>query len=139
MTAMTKFNCLGLDVAEKKHDWSTDVLKVMLTNTLPVAATAVAPSDITEISAVNGYSAGGMTCAFTSFTQTGGVGKLVLVNSAMLTASGGNVGPFRWAVLYNATASRLIGFADYGSSLTLADTQQFQVQFNGTTGAIQIT
>lgn len=137
MASFHKVNTLSLDLGKKVHDWSADSFKLVLTNTQPLVTNAVL-ADITEISAANGYSAGGLAASLTSFTQTSGVAKLVLANSDTLTATGGSVGPFQWAVLYNDTSAskHLIGWYDYGSALTLAAGQQFQVQFDGTGGVI---
>ncbi|MGA0806708.1 MAG: hypothetical protein ACO3PV_09385, partial [Pseudohongiellaceae bacterium] len=77
---------------------------VLLTNTAPAATNAV-KTDITEISAGNGYTAGGSTAAVTSSAQTSGTYKLVLGDPATWTASGGSIGPFQYAVLYNDTAA----------------------------------
>lgn len=50
-----------------------------------------------------------------------------------ITASGGTVGPFRYVVLYNDTpaspADPLIAWWDYGSALTLNDTETFTIDF----------
>ena len=60
---------------------------------------------------------------------------LVLVDLT-LTATGA-VGPFRYVVLYNDTPSSpadpLIGFWDYGSSVTMANTETFVIDFAATT------
>lgn len=140
--AFNKFNQFVQDLANKKHDFSADTYKVLLTNTAPSASNAV-KADITEISAGNGYTAGGNQAAQTSSTQTSGVEKLLLQNPATWTASGGSVGPFRYAVLYNDTqtspAKPLVGYYDYGSSITLNAGEQFQVALDQTNGVFTIT
>lgn len=139
MAAFNKFNSFVEALAEKKHDLGADTLKVMLTNTAPVATNAV-KADLTEISAGNGYTAGGNTASVTSSAQTLGTYKLVLGDPATWTASGGSIGPFRYAVLYNDTAAsdELIGWWDYGSSITLASGESFAVDFDPTTGVLTL-
>lgn len=139
MAAFNKFNSFVEAVAEKVHNLGADTLKVMLTNTAPVATDAV-KADLTEISAGNGYTAGGNTASVTSSAQTSGTYKLVLGDPATWTASGGSIGPFRYAVLYNDTATNkeLIGFWDYGSAVTLAAGESFTVDFDPTTGVLTL-
>lgn len=139
MATFNKFNCFTLDLASKKHDLSSDTIKVLLTNTAPVATNAVL-TDITEIAAGNGYATGGNQATVASLAQASGVTKLVLNNPTAWQAVGA-VGPFRYAVVYNSTstAKNLIGWADYGSSMTLGSGDQFQVQFDATNGAITVS
>jgi hypothetical protein len=139
MASFNKFNSFVEALAEKKHDLGADTLKVLLTNTAPVATNSV-KADLTEISAGNGYTAGGNTAAVSSSAQTSGTYKLVLGDPTTWTASGGSIGPFRYAVLYNDTASsdELIGWWDYGSSITLASGESFAVDFDATTGVLTI-
>lgn len=139
MATFQKFHGFVKALAEKKHDLGADALKVMLTNTAPAAANAI-KADITEIGTTGGYVAGGNTAAMGSSAQTGGTYKLVLNDPPTWTAAGGSIGPFRYAVLYNSTAAQgdLIGFWDYGSSLTLAAGESFQVDFDPTTGVLTI-
>lgn len=139
MAAFNKFNSFVEALAEKKHDLGADTLKVLLTNTAPVATNSV-KADLTEISAGNGYTAGGNTASVTSSAQTSGTYKLVLGDPATWTASGGSIGPFRYAVLYNDTAAsdELIGWWDYGSSITLAAGESFAVDFDPTTGVLTL-
>ena len=129
MATFQKFNSFVEAMAEKKHNLGSDTLKVMLTNSAPSASNTV-KADITEISAGNGYTAGGTAVTITASSQTSGTYSLV-GDSVTFTASGGSIGPFRYAVLYNDTASNdeLIGFYDYGSSVTLASTEYFPVTF----------
>ena len=139
MAAFNKFNSFVEALAEKKHDLGADTLKVLLTNTAPVATNSV-KADLTEISAGNGYTAGGNTAAVTSSAQTSGTYKLVLGDPTTWTASGGSIGPFQYAVLYNDTATNdeLIGYWDYGSAVTLADGESFAVDFDPTTGVLTL-
>jgi hypothetical protein len=139
MASFNKFHSFVEALAEKKHDLGADTLKVLLTNTAPVATNTV-KANLTEISAGNGYTAGGATASITSSAQTSGTYKLVLGDPATWTASGGTIGPLRYAVLYNDTAANdeLIGWWDYGTSITLADGESFAVDFDPTTGVLTL-
>lgn len=139
MATFNKFNSFVEALDEKAHNFQSDVIKVMLSNTAPTAANSV-KADITEISAGNGYTAGGTAATTTSSSQTGGVYKLVL-GDVVFTASGGSIGPFRYVVLYNDTATNdeLVCWYDYGSSISLASGETFTVDFDATNGVFTVT
>jgi hypothetical protein len=139
MAAFQKFNSFVEAVAESKHDLGADTLKVMLSNTAP-SATDNIKTDISEIASGNGYTTGGNTAAVVSSAQTSGIYKLVLADPTTWTASGGAMGTFRYAVLYNTSAANneLIGFWDYGSAVTLADGDSFTVDFDPAAGVLTI-
>jgi len=139
MAAFQKFNSFVEAVAESKHDLGADTLKVMLSNTAP-SATDNIKTDISEIASGNGYTTGGNSAAVVSSAQTSGIYKLVLADPTTWTASGGAMGTFRYAVLYNTSASNneLIGFWDYGSAVTLADGDSFTVDFDPAAGVLTI-
>ncbi len=140
MAAANKFNAFVEHVAEKVHNLASDTLKVALTNTAPVAANSIF-GDLTEISAGNGYSAGGSVSTQSSSAQSSGTYKLV-IGDVTFTASGGSIGPFRYSVLYNDTptspADPLILFWDYGTNLTLTTGNSFSVDFDATNGVLTI-
>lgn len=140
MATFNKFNCFTEDLAEKVHNLGADTLKVLLTNTAPTASNTV-KANLTEISAGNGYTAGGTAASVTSSAQSSGTYKLVLAD-VVFTAAGGSIGPFRYAVLYNDTptspADPLIGWYDYGSSITLADGEPLTVDFDPTNGVLTL-
>jgi hypothetical protein len=137
VATFTKFNSFVEACAEKVHNLGSDTLKVMLCNTAPVATNTV-KADLTEISAGNGYTAGGTQATISSSAQTSGTYKLVLAD-VVFTATGA-IGPFRYAVLYNDTATNkeLIGFWDYGSSISLANGGTFTVDYDAGTGVLTI-
>jgi hypothetical protein len=136
MAVFNKFYSFVEALAEKKHDLGADTLKVMLTNSAPVATNAV-KANLTDISAGNGYTAGGTAVTITSSAQTLGLYKLV-GNDVTFTASGGSIGPFRYAALYNDTATNdeLIGWWDYGSSITLLTGETLTVDLDATNGIL---
>lgn len=121
------------------HDLGTDTLKVALSNTAPTAATDDQLADITQVANGNGYTTGGTAATTSSSAQASGTYKLVLAD-VTFTASGGSVGPFRYVVLYNDTAAgdELIGYWDYGSSITLADTETFTADFSASNGVLTL-
>jgi hypothetical protein len=135
-----KFNAFVEALAEKVHNLGSDTLKVYLSNATPDAANDAVKADLAEISAGNGYTAGGNTATQTSSSQTAGVYKLVLADPATWTAAGGSIGPFRYAVLYNDTAAskNLIAWWDYGTSITLGAGDTFSVDFDPSTGVLTI-
>ena len=133
MATFNKFEILTEHLAKKVHDLDLDTLKVYLSNTAPTATDTVkATGSATEIGAGNGYTAGGAD-AQAAVSRSGGTTSVTGVD-IVWTASGGTVGPFRYAVLYNDTPAAsptdpLIGWWDYGSSITLNDTETFTVNF----------
>ena len=134
MASYNKFNSFVENLAEKVHNLGSDQLKVALTNSAPVASNTVL-TNITEISYTN-LSTRNITTSASS--QTSGTYKLVLTY-LVLTASGA-VGPFRYVVIYNDTATNdeLIAWFDYGSSISLANTDTFTLDFDGTNGLLQL-
>lgn len=138
MASFNKFNVFVADLASKVHNLGADALKIMLTDTAPVATNSI-KSNITEIAAGNGYSAGGSATTITSSAQSGGTYKLVGSN-VTFTASGGSIAQFRYAVLYNSTPANgnLIGWWDYGSEVNVTNGNSFQVQLDPTNGILQL-
>ena len=122
------------------HNWDSHTIKEALTNTAPVNTNTVF-ANITEISAGNGYSAGGMTLDSVTLSETSGTAKVVITDE-VLTASGGTIGPFRYAPIYNDTptspADPLVCWYDYGSSITLAIAETFTTDFDPTNGLWQM-
>lgn len=138
MATYNKFQNFVEDLIEGVHDFDAHTFKIMLTNSAPVATNTV-KADLTEISAGNGYTAGGTATTITT-SETTGTGKVVGTD-VVFTATGA-VGPFRYAVLYNDTptspADPLIAWWDYGSSISLANTETFTIDFDATNGIFTI-
>jgi len=128
MATWNKFQDFVERLGLEEHNLNTDAIHLVLTNTAP-AATNTVLTDITEISAGNGYTAGGQDTA-NAWSESAGTATLTATD-VVWTASGGTIGPFRYIVAYNNTnaSDRLLGYYDHGSSVTLADGESFTVDF----------
>lgn len=135
MPTLTKFYSFVEAIHEKKHNLGSDTLKVLLTNTAPSLSNTVKADISGELSTANGYTAGGATITVTSSAQSTGLYTLI-ASDVTWTASGGSIGPFRYSVIYNDTATNdeLIGYIDYGYSVTVASGQTFTIDFDATAG-----
>lgn len=136
----TKINKFVLNLGNKVFNLSSDQLMIALTNTLPVASTANQYSDITSPLATTNLSGGTpFNLTTTSYTQLSGTASLILAD-LVLTATG-VVGPFRYMVLYDnaATNKELIGFYDYGTSVTLGNSDTFTLDFDNVNGVLTLS
>jgi hypothetical protein len=139
MTAFTKLNGFVEHLGTGVHNLNTGAITVALSNTAPGsestpptgAASTCILANVTQISYTNCS-----TRAFSgvSYSQSSGTGTLAATD-LVLTASGGTVGPFRYVYAYNDTptspADPLIGYWDYGSSITLNSGETFTIDLPG--------
>ena len=127
MATFNKINDFVEDLANGVHDFDTHSFKYALSNTAPASESPDPSADgngvlanVTEIAYTN--VAETRVISTTAVTLSGGTASFDGDNE-VLTASGGSVGPFRYVYIYNdtPTGDPLIGYWDYGSSITLAD------------------
>ena len=134
MATFNRTNQFAEDLGKGVHVFGTHQLKVALTNTAPTAANATYAALTSPLATTNLSGATPFNVTTTSYTQTSGTGNLVLADLT-LTATGA-VGPFRYVALYNDTptspADPLIGWYDYGSSVTMVSTDTFLIDFAAT-------
>ncbi len=133
------YNHLGTGV----HNLSTGSFKAGLSNTAPSLANDTVWANITEITAGNGYLAGGPTLDSEAWAETGagtGIWQFTCADE-VITAAGGNIGAFRYVIIYNDTptspADPLVGMLDYGSSITITDGNTFTIDV-GANGVFRI-
>lgn len=135
MATFNKLNGFIENVHEKVFNLGSDTLTVALSNTAPGsegtpptgATSACKLSNVTQISYTNLSS---RVVTVSSSAQSSGTYSLVTTD-LVLTASGGSVAAFRYIYIYDDTATNdeLICYYDYGSSVTLADTETFTLDF----------
>lgn len=133
MAAYNKFEDFVEQLVKGKHNFDAagDVFKIYLSNATPSASADAVKADLAEISAGNGYTAGGQDTQ-NAVSETSGTASVTGVD-VVWTASGGNIAQFRYVVLYNDTqtspADPLVAWWDHGSALDLANTETFTVDF----------
>lgn len=136
-----KFNQFVEDLGNVLHNFDTDSIKCLLTNTVPNVADNVvdtvstpcivkATSNAVEVAAASGYTKGGNAVATPIWAQTSGTAKFYGVK--VTWTAGASIGPFQYAVLYNdtkgTTATRpVIGWFNYGTPVTLGVGETFTV------------
>ena len=143
MATYNKFQDYVEQVNKAVHNWSSHTFKAVFTNSAPVNTNTVL-ADITQISNGGGYTGGaggGLTLDTVTLTEASGTAKTTIADE-VFTASGASVGPFRYVVIYNDSATSpadaLVCWFDYGSSITLADGETFTIDFDATNGLWQM-
>lgn len=142
MASFNKFNQFVQDVGRGVLNLNSDTLRDLLTNTSPNAAdtkvdtttstcTIGSTSNAAEIAAGNGYVKKGTAIGTTAYSQTSGTATLSGAN-VVYTASGGTIGPFRYVCCFDDTGGTtstrsVIGWWDYGSSITLNNLETFTI------------
>ncbi|MCJ7797175.1 MAG: hypothetical protein MUQ56_10485 [Thermoleophilia bacterium] len=113
MAAFVKFNDFVEQVGLKNHNLNTDTLKAFLTNEQPLATDTV-KGDMAEISAGNGYTAGGEDTQ-NVWSEASGTASVVCTD-IVWTCVTAPMPTFRFVVIYNDSGATkyLVGWYDYG-------------------------
>ena len=144
---MATFNKVNDFVVNAVHnmDLASDQVVVALSNTALASESSNPSTDgngiLANVTQVTYTYLSTRDVTTSSSTQSGGTYKLVLADIT-LTSTGGATGPFRYVYIYDDTvtvpADPLIGYYDYGSSLTLNDGDSLTVDFSAANGVLQI-
>lgn len=136
MATFNKINDFVEDLVKGVHDFSAHTFKYALSNTAPASETSDPSAD------GNGVLANVTEIAYTNVAEDRSISNFAVSlasgtvkvdgDDETLTASGGSVGPFRYVYLYNdtATGDPLIGYWDYGSALTLNDSETLSLNLS---------
>lgn len=135
MPTFTKFYSFVEAVHEKVHNLGSDTLRVILTSDAPSLSWTQLSNVTGQLSTANGYTQNNKQVSQTSSGQSSGLYTLI-VSDPSWTASGGSIGPFRYSVIYNdsATNDELIGYIDWGYLITVASGQTFTIDFDQVSG-----
>jgi hypothetical protein len=136
-------NTFTKHLLEGVHNFTTaaHTFKTMLVNSPAPLATNVLKADLTEITPASGYTAGGSALATSTGAVTNSANKATVTGDITITA-GAAIGPFRYVTLYNDTPTSpldpLVCWWDYGSNISLANTETFTQDFDQAQGIVQV-
>ena len=129
----TPINMLGGETAPEslKIDWASDTFKaaLFLAAYTPAQDTDELYSALTnEVANGNGYTTGGnaITPSVPTYNAGTNTSSFDATDPAVWTATGAGFA-FRYVVYYDTVSSVLIGYNDYGSTVTLLASETFTV------------
>jgi len=119
VASFEKFRHFLLGFARGEHHLADDDLFLYLSNTAPSVGSSQTKEDVPGITERNGYVEAPVDVVVSLDTDGNAVN--VSFDEIGYTASGGNIGPFRYVVIYNDSHEDdvLICFADLGESITI--------------------
>lgn len=123
-----------VDYLDEAVNAASDQFVVALSNTAPGSEssnpTANGNGILANVTQVSYTNCSSRNITTSSASQSGGTKSLVLTDLT-LTASGGSVGPFRYVYIYDDTVTNdpVVGYYDYGSSITLASGESILINF----------
>jgi hypothetical protein len=133
MASYNKFNIFLFDALSGGHDFRAagHSIKIYLSNTTPDAETMTIKSNLAEIAAGNGYTAGGKDIANdlqrATFTAT------VIASDQVWNATPGSMATFQHVVMYNndtpLKVDPLIAWWSYPSALPMQNGDSFTADF----------
>lgn len=138
MAAFNRFDGFLQALATGQHNLGTDALKVALSNTAPSPSHSTL-SQIVELSAGNGYTAGGNLAAVVASEATPTGGYALTLADVSFTATGGALPTFQYCVLYNSTNSKLIGWWQADAPVDIADGESFLIDYDQTSALFTLS
>ena len=144
MATFNKVNDFVENVAHGVFNLSTNQLAVALSNTAPGSESSPPTNsgngvlaNVTQVSYTN---LSNRNITTSSSAETSGTYRLILTD--LVLSASGSVGPFRYVYVFSDTptspADPIIGYYDYGSSITLANGETLTVDFDGVNGLISL-
>jgi len=149
MATLTMFGKIGANIfggetagESETVDYLSDTIKVSLhtaTSSFDVDADEVFADVGNEVANGNGYTSGGATLGSKTLTYNATGNKTVMdAADPSWTASGAGFAA-NSAVFYDSTTDNLIGYLDFGSTITLASGDILTINIDATNGVFYVT
>lgn len=140
MATFVKVNDFVHDLGQEVHNLGSDSIRIALSNTAPASESPNPTADgngvlanVTQISYANYTDDLATDRVLESVTWTLSSGTATLdAGDFTITASGGAIADWRYAYIYNdtATGDALIGVQDEGETISLSDGQSHAITIN---------
>jgi hypothetical protein len=119
-----------------KHDLSTHVFKVRITNTAP-SATMDKIACITTIATGGGW-ATDVALTISNATLVGSTYTLTFADVTIEANATGTIANWRYPVVYNSNdaTGHLVGWLDYGTVIDISTGEKVVIDFDSTLGSI---
>jgi hypothetical protein len=131
VATFTEPDILSGDIVNKVHNFASDTFRIALSNTAPAPSTTFLLSNVTNITAGNGYVAaveGAGKAAPLTVSRSGQVTTIAHTSAVVWTATGA-IGPFRYVIWWNDTPTSpvnpVIGWIDIVTPITMANTDTY--------------
>lgn len=149
MATLTMFGKIGANIfggetagESETVDYLSDTIKVSLhtsTATFDVDADEVFADVGNEVGSGNGYTSGGATLGSKTLTYNA-TGNKTVMDAADPTWTASSSGfSANSAVFYDSTTDNLIGYLDFGSTITLAAGDTLTINIDATNGVFYVT
>jgi len=139
MATFNKFDNFTTQLLKKEHNLNTDAITVALTTSAPTSSWSYL-SDVTGQITYTGMSSR-VLAGVSVTTPSAGVAKFANTPDLVLTST--SAFTFRYVILYNDTPATnstkgLIGWADYGASITINPGENFTIDTDQTNGILTV-
>lgn len=122
MSTFVEFGNFADSLLKGYHDFDSNVYKLALTNTVPAGtemdfSLATFPNPAT----LAGYPSGGITMTNPVIVDNTATSAEIRFDTVTVTASGGTMGPFKTAIVYNSSNNKLLGYVSFAVLTGLED------------------
>lgn len=143
MATITIFNQFRYNLGKAIVDLSLHTFKIYLSNEAPLEDTDSIKADIADITNEHGYAPLALTCTWTETAVNSGIWRFAASADPSWTATGGNFGPFQYAILYDDTptspADPLLGYFDFAAPQTATTGITFTIDLDSNFTLFQLT
>ena len=133
MTTIAKYDTLPLNLVNNLINLNTHTFKIILMSSAytPSSAHALLADITNQLSTGFGYTSGGQALTSVTLNRVGGVTTFDAAD-VVWTASGGDIGPARYAAIYDDTAAGdpLMFLIDFGVDKTALNGANFNIRFH---------